>query len=311
MPIQWYPGHMHKAGKEIKAALAHADAAIEILDARLPFSSENPLLAKLRGDKPCIKILNKCDLADPETTKIWQDYLEREKNVNTLALSKDDVDKIRQIPGLCRKLAQTAKSEGKLIHALIMGIPNVGKSTLINILAGRKVAKTGDEPAVTRQQQRIDIGHDVILLDTPGMLWPNVENRLSGYRLAATGAIKDTAISHDEVALFVLDFLAQNYPDALKSRFQLDSLPSTPQEMLALIGKKRGCLRTGGLVELDKAAKIILSELRAGILGKITLETPEMMENEMAHVEILRQEKAAKKLERKDKTGRPGDYPKI
>lgn len=301
MSIQWYPGHMHKAGKEIKAALAHVDIAIEVLDARLPFSSENPLLARLRSDKPCVKILNKCDLADPEVTTIWQDYLGREKNVKTLALCKDEAEKIRQIPGLCRKLASTAKSEGKLIHALIMGIPNVGKSTLINILAGRKVAKTGDEPAVTRQQQRIDIGNDVILLDTPGMLWPNVENKHSGYRLAATGAIKDTAISHDDIACYVLEFLAQNYPDALKSRYQLESLPLNAQELLAQIGKKRGCLRAGGVVEMDKAAKIILSELRSGTLGKFTLETPEMMVQEIAELEILRREKAAKKMARKAK----------
>jgi ribosome biogenesis GTPase A len=293
---------MHKAGKEIKAALAHVDLAIEILDARLPFSSENPLLAKMRADKPCIKVLNKCDLADPALTKIWQDYLEREKNIKTLALSKDDAEKVRQIPCLCRKLAPTGKSEGKLIHALIMGIPNVGKSTLINILTGRKVAKTGDEPAVTRQQQRIDIGQDVILLDTPGMLWPNVENKLSGYRLAATGAIKDTAINHDDIACHVLEYLTQNYPYALKSRFQLESLPFNAQELLALIGRKRGCLRTGGIVEMDKAAKIILSELRSGILGRITLETPELMEREMAQLGNFREEKAAKKLARKLKS---------
>jgi ribosome biogenesis GTPase A len=305
MSIQWYPGHMHKAGKDIKSALAHVDVAIEVLDARLPYSSENPLLAKLRADKPCIKLLNKCDLADPETTKNWQEYLEREKNVKTLALSKDDGEKIRQLPGLCRKLAQTDKSEGKLIHALIMGIPNVGKSTLINILAGRKVAKTGDEPAVTRQQQRIAIGDDVILLDTPGMLWPNLENISGAYRLAVTGAIKDTALSHDDIAGFILEFLAQYYPDALTARFHLDNLRLSGLELLELIGRKRGCLRAGGRIELDKAAKIVLSEFRAGTLGQITLETPAMMEQELAALKVIRQEKAAKKQARKSRQPDP------
>lgn len=309
MSIQWYPGHMHKAGKEIKSALVHVDVAIEVLDARLPYSSENPLLAKLRADKPCIKLLNKCDLADPETTKNWQEYLEREKNVKTLALSKDDGEKIKQLPGLCRKLAQADKSEGKLIHALIMGIPNVGKSTLINILVGRKVAKTGDEPAVTRQQQRIAIGDDVILLDTPGMLWPNLENKSSAYRLAVTGAIKDTALSHDDIACFILEFLAEHYSDALSARFHLDNLPLSGLELLELIGRKRGCLRAGSVIELDKAAKIVLSEFRSGTLGKITLETPVMMERELAELEVIRQEKAAKKQARKrrqpDSTPRP------
>lgn len=301
MTIQWYPGHMHKAGREIKEALAQADLAIEILDARIPFSSENPLLAKLRGTKPCLKVLNKSDLADPEMTQRWQTFLEQENGVKTLALSMDQVNKIRQLPGLCRKQAPADRSEGKLIHALIMGIPNVGKSTLINILAGRVIAKTGDEPAVTQRQQRIAIGDDLVLLDTPGMLWPNVENKHSGYRLAATGAIKDTAISHEEVAHYALAYLAQVYPELIKARFQFDELPADTEELLGLIGQKRGCLRSGGAVDLDKAGKIILKELRSGIFGRITLETPEMMTKELAEMVELRELKAAKKLARKSK----------
>ncbi len=301
MTIQWYPGHMHKASREIKETLAKVDLAIEILDARIPYSSENPLLASLRGEKPCIKVLNKSDLADPVITQRWQDYLEQEKGVKTLVLSMDQTDKIRLLVSLCRKLAAAETNQDKLVHALIMGIPNVGKSTLINALAGRSIAKTGDEPAVTKMQQRIAINQNVILLDTPGMLWPNVENKHSGFRLAATGAIKDTAIRHEEIAFYVLEYLAFFYPDRLTVRYQLDALPSSVEVLMALIGKKRGCLRSGGLVEMDKVAKIILAELRAGTLGRITLETPEMMADELIEVEELRELKSAKKQARKTK----------
>ena len=294
MTIQWYPGHMHKAGREIKETLAQVDIAIEILDARIPFSSENPLLARLRGETPCIKVLNKCDLADPDLTQRWQACFEAEKGVKSLALSMGQVDKIRQLPELCRKLVPADRTPGKLIHALIMGIPNVGKSTLINSLAGRVIAKTGDEPAVTKRQQRIAIGGGVVLLDTPGMLWPNLENQPGAYRLAATGAIKDTALDHEDVAEHLLDYLIDAYPDFLKQRFCLD-FPASAGSLMAAIGKKRGCLRPGGIVDLDKVAKIVLTELRSGIWGRITLETPAMMQQELVEMATLRALKAEKK----------------
>ncbi len=301
MLIQWYPGHMHKAGKEIKEILPQVDLVIEVLDARIPFSSQNPMLAGLRGDKPCIKVLSKSDLADPEVTQQWQTYLEQEHRVKTLALSTEQPEKTRQLPELCHKMLPNKAGGDKPIHTLIMGIPNVGKSTLINILAGRMIAKTGNEPAITKTQQRIDIGHDIILLDTPGMLWPNVENKNSGYRLATTGAIKDTAISHDAVAFFAAEYLLQHYPDLLQARFQLEPLPQSEQELMAAIGKKRGCLRSGGHIEMDKVAKILLSELRAGTIGRISLETPAMMEKELAELVIIREQKEAKKKARKTK----------
>lgn len=301
MLIQWYPGHMHKASKEIKAILPQVDLFIEVLDARIPFSSQNPMLAEIRGNKPCIKVFNKSDLADTELTQLWQLYLEREQNVKTLALTQDYPDKTRQLPELCHRLVPNKQANNQLLHVLIMGIPNVGKSTLINSLAGRTIAKTGNEPAITKNQQRIDIGNNVILLDTPGLLWPNVDNKNSGYRLAITGAIKDTAIDHDDIAFFLADFLLRNYPDLIKKRYQLTDCPSIDSELIDIIGKQRGCLRTGGKIDRDKVAKILLGELRTGVLGKITLETPAMMEEELAELMIIRQEKEAKKKARKQK----------
>lgn len=301
MLIQWYPGHMHKASKEVKEILPQIDLIIEILDARIPFSSQNPMLAALRGDKPCIKVLSKSDLADPEITQQWQSYLEQEQGVKTLALSIEQPEKMRQLTELCHRMLPNKIGSDKPIHTLIMGIPNVGKSTLINMLAGRMIAKTGNEPAITKTQQRIDIGNGIILLDTPGMLWPNVDNKNSGYRLATTGAIKDTAISHDSIAFFAAEYLLQHYPDLLQTRFQLDVIPANEQELMDIIGRKRGCLRSGGRIEMDKVSKILLAELRAGTIGRISLETPDMMERELAELVIIRTEKEAKKKARKEK----------
>ena len=301
MKIQWFPGHMYKAGKEIKESLPEIDILIEILDARLPFSSANPLLSELRGDKPCIKILNKADLADSERTEHWQNYLEQEEGVKTLAITALQADKAQKVVELCRKLMPHKTENTKVIHALIMGIPNVGKSTLINALAGRTIAKTGNEPAVTKRQQRIDLHNGIILHDTPGMLWPNLENHNTGYRLATTGAIKDTALKHDDVASFAGEFLLQHYPESLKQRYQIETLPQTDYELSLLIGKKRGCLRSGGHVDIDKVAKILLAEIRDGSLGKLTMETPEMMQKELAELTIIRAKKATKKAKRKDK----------
>lgn len=292
---------MHKAGKEIKAILPKVDLIIEVLDARIPFSSQNPFLAKLRGDMPCIKILNKYDLADPVITQQWQTYLEQEQGVKTIALSVQQPEKMRQLIELAQKMLRVKVEKDALIQAVIMGIPNVGKSTLINILAGRLVAKTGNEPAITKGQQRIDIGHGIVLFDTPGMLWANLENKNTGFRLATTGAIKDTAIDHDHVAYFAGEYLLQHYPDALAARFQLDPLPRNEQILLEAIGRDRGCLMAGGKVNIDKVAKIFLTELRAGTIGRITLETPEMMERELAELAVIREQKAAKKAARKQK----------
>jgi ribosome biogenesis GTPase A len=301
MQIQWFPGHMHKASKEIKYALPEIDLLIEILDARIPYSSQNPMLASLRGDKPVIRVLTKTDLADPEVTKQWQDFLELEQGVKTLAVTTQQPEKIKQIIDLCARMLPGKTEANKVIRTMIMGIPNVGKSTIINILAGRIIAKTGNEPAVTKQQQKINLRNNIILSDTPGVLWPNLENRHGGYRLAVTGAIKDTAFQHDDIALFALDYLIKAYPELVQKRYQLEDMPTESTALLEAIGRRRGCLRAGKQVDMDKAAKLFLTELRAGTLGQISLELPEMMLVEMEEVALIREEKAAKKAARRRK----------
>lgn len=301
MQIQWYPGHMHKAGKEMKEILPQVDLIIEVLDARIPFSSENPFLATLRGDKPCIKVLSKSDLADAERTTQWQHFLEQERGVKALAITTEQPDKTKQLFDLCRKLAPNKVQNDKTIFAMITGIPNVGKSTLINILAGKTIAKTGNEPAVTKGQQRIHIDKKLILIDTPGMLWPNIENPHSGYRLAVTGGIKETALDNDDIAFYAAEFFLQHYPEALQQRYALKTLPETEMDFLEQLGRQRGCLRAGGHIDLEKVAKIFLTEIRAGTLGPVTFETPEMMQQEWQEVERVREEKAAKKKARLEK----------
>ncbi len=311
MAINWYPGHMHKAQKQIREALPQVDLLIEVLDARIPFSSENPAIATLRGDKPCIKVLSKSDLADPIATAQWQEYLEREKGVKTIAITTDEPGKMKMLIELCRKMLPEKEASIKTIHTMIVGIPNVGKSTLINILAGKIIAKTGNEPAVTKSQQRINLGSGIILMDTPGILWPKVENQNSAYRLATTGAIKDTAIEYDDVAFFAAEFLLSHYPDLLQERFELEGLPNTELELMEAIAARRGCLRSGGSANLHKVSEILINELRSGMLGRITLETPAMAEQENIAVEAARVLKEAKDLERKNKFKRgTRDYDK-
>jgi ribosome biogenesis GTPase A len=291
MAIHWYPGHMHKANKEIKEILPQIDLIIEVLDARIPYSSHNPLLNTLRNNKPCIKILNKSDLADPNRTQQWQTWLEQEQGVKTLALTIEQPDRMRQLIDLCHKIKNKHSGKRQNINTLIMGIPNVGKSSLINILAEKVIAKTGNEPAVTKSQQRITLNSGIILFDTPGVLWPKVENEPSMYRLAVSGAVKDTAFEYDDLAFFAAEFLLKAYPDNLIQRYKLDNLPLNELELIETLGKKRGCLRSGGQVELNKASKILLTELRAGTLGRITLETPEMIEQELTTLALYLKEK--------------------
>ncbi len=300
MSIQWFPGHMHKARKEIEEVVPKIDVIIEVLDARIPFSSENPLISSIRGDKPCVKILNKRDLADPELTDLWIKHLEKEQGVKAMAITTSNLAEVNQITDLCRKLAPHREDMGKNIRTMIMGIPNVGKSTIINCLAGRMIAITGNQPAVTRRQQRINLQNGIVLSDTPGILWPKVENPHSGFRLAATGAVKDTAIEYDEVAFYTVEYLAKAYPERLQERYNLDELPETDIELMEAIGRSRGCLRAGGRIDLHKASEILINELRNGTLGKITLELPEMITEELIQVELDNTRKMEEKIQKKE-----------
>lgn len=299
MSIQWYPGHMRKASNEMIETLPLVNVVIEVLDARIPYSSSNPFIHELSSDKPHIKLLNKTDLADASITKQWQDYFEQQKNTKTLGLDLKNYDPSKQIIDLINRLSP--QKEGRNTLAMVTGIPNVGKSSLINCLAGKHITRTGDEPAVTKGQQRINLRNGIMLLDTPGILWPKIENPESSYRLATTGAIKDTAVNYEDLAFFAADFLLKQYPERLQDRFKLDRLPHTEIEFLEVVGAQRGCLRAGGRVDLERVSTIFINELRAGVFGPLGFETPAMVELEMQHVETLNAEKEAREKLRLEK----------
>jgi ribosome biogenesis GTPase A len=299
MAIQWYPGHMHKAQKDIRELLPQVDLLIEVLDARIPYSSENPAIEKKRGDKPCKKKLRKSDLADPSVTAAWQVHLEQQRGVKTFTTTTDEPQKIKQLLELCRRMFPAKDAGVKTINAMIVGIPNVGKSTIINTLADRIIAKTGNEPAVTKSQQRINLGSGIVLFDTPGILWPKIENPNSSYRLAVTGAIKSTAMEYDDVGFYAADYLIKAYPELLKERFQLESIPNTELAFLEVAALRRGALSAGGRINLHKICELLINELRSGTVGRITLETPEMVVQEKIEIAEAQAKKDADAAERK------------
>lgn len=275
MSIQWYPGHMNKARRELASAMPSIDVVVEVLDARLPHSSENPLIAAIRKDKPCLKILNKSDLADPEITAAWISSMAKESATTAIALSMKQSEGKHIVPRLCRKLAPNRGTILKPLRILIAGIPNVGKSTLINLLVGKRATHVADEAAVTKMQQQFEIEKGVLLVDTPGITWPKFEVEACGYRLAATGAIGKNAMDPVEVARFTADYLLPNYPDFLRKRYGIEALPPHGAELLEDIGRRRGCLKPGSSVDLEKAANLFLTEFRSGKIGRISLEKPE------------------------------------
>jgi ribosome biogenesis GTPase A len=294
MQIQWFPGHMHKARMEMESTLPKVDLLIEVLDARIPYSSENPMLAELRGDKPCLKVLTKSDLADPEQTKVWEQHYDESKDVWARPVTSKEPGTIRRLKGVINEMLPKKRS----ITTMVVGIPNVGKSTIINILAGKKVAKTGNEPAVTKMQQRINIGDGITLLDTPGVMWPNVENINSGFRLGLLGSIKDTAVDYADIGYFGARYLLENHPDRVIERFGLESQPENETELIEAIGQRRGCLGRSGVVDIDRVSRILVNEVRSGMLGLLTLETPEIMKWELVQTAKRMEEQAAKKAEK-------------
>lgn len=273
MTIGWYPGHMNKARKDIMKLLLQVDLVIELVDARLPYSSENPLLNSLIKETARLKVLNKSDLADPATTKLWMDFYEQ-KNITPYALDKNQPEAIKKILKNARKVS--GKKPEQILRIMIVGIPNVGKSTFLNILSERKIAKVGNEPAVTKHASEISLDDSIKLIDTPGVLWPKIEDQQSAYRLAVTGAIKNTAIEFEDIALFAIDFLRRDYPEQLAERYQLPDVSLEASLLLEAIGTKRGCLRKGG-VDYHKASETLLNDIRNGALGRISLEKPEQI----------------------------------
>ena len=276
MPIQWFPGHMTSARKKAAETMARTDVVIEVLDARLPEASRNPMIEELRRhrQRPCLKILNKSDLADPEVTRAWIEFYAQQPGVKAVALSAKKPGDVAKIPALCRALAPHRDDGTKPLRMMIMGIPNVGKSTLMNALLKRKVAAVGDEPAVTKSQQSLELGPGMTLTDTPGLMWPKIEHDSDGYMLAASHAIGRNAVIDEEVALFLLDILLVRYPAALSARYGFDPAGLDAVATLEAIAKRRGCA-IKGRVDLEKAAMVLLTDYRAGALGRISLETPQ------------------------------------
>ncbi len=277
MAVQWFPGHMHLTKKTIEERIKHIDVVIEMVDARLPGSSANPMLAALTSKRPSLKVLNKQDLADPARTALWLAHYNAREGTRAIALDTTDGNAAKRLIAPCRELAPTrGESLARPLRVMICGIPNVGKSTLINRLVGKSAAKAADEAGVTRNEQRIVLEDAFYLYDTPGMLWPRIIVAQSGYNLAASGAVGRNAFDDQEVALELLDYLKPSYPALLAARYGLKNWEALQsEEILAAIGRSRGALMAGNQVNMQKAAELLIHDFRSGALGRITLETPE------------------------------------
>ncbi|EXU80569.1 GTPase YlqF [Comamonas aquatica DA1877] len=298
--MQWFPGHMHLTRKLIEERVKDIDVVIEVLDARIPGSSFNPLLQELTGHKPRMKLLNKQDVADPVQTQAWLDWYNAQPETRAIAMDAEEVAPARRLVETCRQLAPNRGGMAKPMRVLICGVPNVGKSTLINTMTGKKQAKAADEAGVTKDEQRIVLDHDFYLWDTPGMLWPRISIAQSGFNLAASGSVGRNAYDEELVALELLLYLQKHYPQNLEDRFKLGLGVEKIQalhddELLEAIGRKRGCVMSGGRVNLQKAAEIVITDYRTHVLGRITLETPAEFEQWAAVAAVADAERQAKK----------------
>ncbi|MCR5214470.1 MAG: ribosome biogenesis GTPase YlqF [Eubacterium sp.] len=280
MSINWYPGHMTAARRKMQEDIKLCDIVIELLDARIPFSSSNPDIKTLANNKKRLIILNKSDMADSKVTESWIDYF---KNQNIMAIPidarvrKQTITITNAVRETCKDKLERDKKRGiaaRPIKAMIVGIPNVGKSTFINSYVGKTAAKTGNKPGVTRGNQWIRISKDINLLDTPGILWPKFDDPEIGYRLASIGSINDDILEMRDIAMFIIDFMQSNYCNVLKDRYMImDGLEK--EFILGVIADNKKCVKKGGEPDIDKAAKLLIDDLRSGNLGRISLENPE------------------------------------
>ncbi len=277
MAIQWYPGHMTSARKKAAETMEFIDVVIEVLDARIPEASHNPMIEELRlfRQRPNLKILNKADLADPAATQAWLNHFNKQPNVKAVALSCKKPGDANKIPNLCKALAPHRDSTIKPLRMMIMGIPNVGKSTLMNALLNRRIAKVGDEPAVTKSQQRFDLSPLMSITDTPGMMWPKIAYESDGYMLAASHAIGRNAVIDEDVAIFLANILIKQYPALLNTRYKIDVSEMDGVDLLEAIAKRRAYRLKGGEWDMEKTAMAFLVDYRSGAIGRISLETPE------------------------------------
>lgn len=278
MAIQWYPGHMTSARKKAAETMASADVVVEVLDARLPEASSNPMIHELRAfrQRPCLKLLNKSDLADPVATQEWLAFFNAQPGVKAVAISCKKAKDVARIPVLAQALAPHRNDNIKPLRLMIMGVPNVGKSTLLNAMVKRRVAAVGDEPAVTKTQQRLSLGPRLTIIDTPGMLWPKIEHELDGLMLAASHAVGVKAYHEQDVAVYLAGFLLTHYSALLAARygFALSGLDAVG--VLEAIAAKRGYRLKGGATDIEKAYLALLADYRTGALGCISLETPSL-----------------------------------
>lgn len=301
MAIQWFPGHMTSARKKAAETMEFVDVVIEVLDARLPEASHNPMIEELRlfRQRPCLKILNKTDLADPAATQAWLNFYNKQPGVKAVALSCKKPGDAAKVVGLCQSLAPHRGTNLKPLRMMIMGIPNVGKSTLMNALLNKRVAKVGDEPAVTKNQQRIELSDKAVLIDTPGMMWPKIQYDSDGFMLAASHTIGRNAVIDEEVATFLGDLLLKRYPALLTTRYKFAVAGMDGVDVVENVAKKRGFRMKGGDLDLEKAAMTLLTDYRSGALGRISLETPETR-REMVASHTPREEEPAEDEEETD-----------
>ncbi len=280
MNINWYPGHMKKTRESIEKNLSMVDIVLELIDARIPYSSQNPIIDSIVKNKPRIIILNKSDLADNKANKLWQDYYKK-KDIGTVFLNSLSGKGINELLKMAENVTEEKRKAyenrgviSRPTRAMIIGIPNVGKSTLINTLSGRKGAKTGNKPGITKSNQWIKTKGKLELLDTPGILWPKFEEEIVALNLAFTGAIKDEILDIETLALKLIERLMDYYPKLLKDRYNVEVDGSTPLAVMEEIGLRRGCIIKGGEIDYTKVSTIILDEFRKGVIGNITLEIP-------------------------------------